>query len=65
MKNPILLIIKLLIITLLLIEISCTPKVKPDPQPDTDPVVTTSCIDRSKIDKNRGCPRNYESRLWL
>lgn len=53
-------IFQTLILSLFVVLISCTPKVKPDPQPEPDPIVTTECIDRNKIDKDRGCPRNYD-----
>ena len=46
----------LALFALFIIDFACTPKIKPDP----DPEILMDCIDPAKIDKNRGCPRNYD-----
>ncbi len=56
MKKPIYHLFLISILSFLFIQMTCSPQIKPEP----DPVVVTDCIDRSKIDKERGCPRNYD-----
>ncbi len=54
MKKPIGSLFFLLVLALLFMDMTCSQPTTPDP------VVNTDCIDRSKIDKEKGCPRNYD-----
>lgn len=56
MKNSFPLFQSLLFLTLLFVQTACNQGVKPDPKA----VVAVNCIDSTKIDPMRGCPRNYD-----